>query len=123
MEGDTNRIASMLAWRAYARSAGILATVILTLITENPIDSLGKGVIVWLIFYVIRELDYQFIDRNIWSCCSPVVLIISFWPIRTLILVGSIIFTLNRGAEAGPVLLVLGGLLVYDLFFVWSYGS
>jgi hypothetical protein len=113
----------MHAWRAFARSAGIMATVILTLITKSPIDSLGKGVIVWLIFYVIRELDHQVVDRNIWSCCSPVVLIISFWPIRTLFLVGSTIFTINRGAEAGPVLLVLGGLWVYDLFFVWNYGS
>lgn len=123
MSTDLNRIASTRAWRAFARSAGILVTVIFTLITKNPIDSLGKGIIVWLIFYVIRELDYQFIDRNIWSCCSPIVLIVSFWPIRALFLVLSTIFIISSGAEAGPVLLVLGGLLVYDLFFVLSYGS
>jgi hypothetical protein len=123
MDRDLNRIASMHAWRAFARSAGILVTLIFTLLTKNPIDSLGKGVIIWLIFYVIRELDYQFVDRNVWSCCSPIVLIVSFWPIRSLFVVATAILSINNGVQAGPVLLVLGGLIVYDLFFVFSYGG
>jgi hypothetical protein len=123
MDRDLNRIANIRAWRAFARSAGILVTLMFTLLTKNPIDSLGKGIIVWLIFYVIRELDYQFVGRNIWSCCSPIVLIVSFWPIRSLFVVATAILSINNGVEVGPVLLVLGGLVVYDLFFVLSYGS
>jgi hypothetical protein len=122
-EYQRNRIASLVAWRAFARSAAIFTTVLFTMVTKNPIESLGKGIIVWLLFYAIRQLDDKLVDRNLWSCCSPIVFIISFWPIRIPFLVVSAIFVINLGAEVKPVLLVFGGLLIYDLLFILGYGS
>jgi len=122
-EYDRKRLASLLAWRAFARSAGIFTTVVFTLSTENPVESLGKGIIVWMFFYLIRQLDDRFVDRNIWSYCSSCVYVISLWLVKTPLLLIAGIVAVNAGAQLGATVLVFGGLLIYDLYFVFTHGS
>ena len=122
-ENYRNRTVSLLAWRAFARSLGIFTTVIFTLITANPMESLGKGIIVWVLFYIIRQFDAQLVDRNIWTYCSSCVYIASLWLVKTILLLVAGIVAVKSGAQLDAIILVFGGLLIYDLFFVFTHGG
>lgn len=122
-DDSRQRFASLLAWRAFPRSAGIIVTIALTLTTHRPIESLGKGLVVWLVLYAIRELDDHFVDRNIWSCCSTIVFLASLWIFKSALMIIAAIIAISQGTELGPVLLVFGGLLIYDLYFTFNFGS
>ncbi len=122
-EYDRDRMISLLAWRAFARSACIFTTTIFTLVTASPVESLGKGIVVWILFYFIRQLDSHFVDRNIWVYCSSCVYIASFWLVKTILLLVAGVIAVKLGAPLDATMLVFGGLLIYDLFFVFTHGS
>jgi hypothetical protein len=126
---DVQQAAKLLAWRTFARSAGIVTTAILTAIYLSPWDSFGIGILVWFFFYLIRRFVYEMfmtgraLDSLYDTCCLIPVYVISFWVTKWGIVVVAGLVAVNRGAPLADTAMALGGLLLYDLIVMIIWGA
>lgn len=105
----------MLAWGSFARSAGVLVAAFVLLATSDPYTALIWGLSAWFVFFLIRQALPDIMNRNLWSYCSIVIVPATIWIIRWPVAAIALIISLFRGAPLMESVLVLGGLLSYDI--------
>lgn len=121
---EHKRTAALLALRAFPRSFGMLAGAIFLAINHNPIDAIGLALVVWFVTYLIKSaLSPSFVDTYLWQFISTCVLAIGAWAVKWLLYVALVIFAILAGAPLTATLIIMGGLLLYDMFIVFTRGS
>jgi len=119
-EYQRNKMASLLALRAFPRSFGMIVAGMVLVFTLDPLSAISYGLGVWFFVYLIKSIFIKpdFVDTYLWSCLSTIILAIGVWLVRSLIYIGLVVFALVRGAPVESTTLYMGGLLVYDLIIV-----
>lgn len=123
-EYERNRTMSLLGLRAFPRSVGMIAGAITLLATRYPYNALGVGIAAWFVAFLIKSmLPPSIVGTNLWSFCSLPVNAIGTYPIRWLLYIIMVIIALFMGAPFIATLVAMGGLLLYDVFIVFTRGS
>lgn len=123
-EYERNRTMSLLGLRAFPRSIGMIAGAITLLATRDPFSAVQVCLIAWFITFLVKSvLPPSIVDTNLWSCCSLPVNAIGAYPIRWLLYAIMVIVALFMGAPFMATLIVMGGLLFYDLIIVFTRGA
>ncbi len=121
---EYRRTAALLALRAFPRSFGMLAGAILLALSHNPINAVFLALVVWFVTYLIKSrLDPSFVDTYLWQFISTCVLAIGAWAVKWLLYVALVVFVILKGAPLTATLIIMGGLLFYDMFIVFTRGS
>jgi hypothetical protein len=123
-EYERNRTMSLLGLRAFPRSVGMIAGAISLLATRDPYNALGHAIVAWFVAFLIKSmLPASIVDTNLWSSCSLPVNAIGAYPVRWLLYIIMVIVALFMGAPFLATLIAMGGLLLYDVFIVFTRGS
>jgi len=123
-EYERNRTISLLGLRAFPRSIGMMAGAIMLLATQDPFSAIQVCLTAWFITFLIKSnLPPSIVDTNLWSCCSLPVNAIGAYPIRWLLYTIMVIVALVMGAPFMATLIIMGGLLFYDLIIVFTRGA
>lgn len=123
-EYERNRTMSLLGLRAFPRSIGMMAGAITLLATQDPFSAIQVCLTAWFITFLVKSiLPPSIVDTNLWSCCSLPVNAIGAYPIRWLLYIIMVIVALVMGAPFMATLIVMGGLLFYDLIIVFTRGA
>jgi hypothetical protein len=123
-EYERNRTMSLLGLRAFPRSVGMIAGAITLLATRDPYNALGVGIAAWFATFLIKSmLPSNIVDTNLWSCCSLPVNAIGAYPIRWGLYIIMVIIALVMGTPFTATLIAMGGLLLYDVFIVFTRGA
>jgi len=123
-EYEQQRTVNLLGLRAFPRSVGMLVGAVTLLLTLDPINSLLVCIVPWFVAYIIKSLlPPSIVDTYLWSYCSLPVNSIGAYPIRWLLYIIMVIVALIMGAPLIATLILMGGLLGYDLIIVFTRGS
>ena len=115
---------NLLGLRAFPRSVGMISGAIALLATQDPFKALEVGIIAWFVTYLIKSiLPPSIVETNLWLFCSLPVNAIGAYPIRWVLYSIMVIIALVMGAPLTATLVIMGGLLVYDLIIVFTRGS
>jgi hypothetical protein len=118
---ELQRTMSLLGLRALPRSLGMITGAITLLVTLNPTYAFAVSIGVWFITYLIKSaLSPSIVDTYLWSCLSLPVNLIGAKTIRWVVYITMVIIALVRGAPFMETLGAMGGLLIYDLFIVFT---
>jgi hypothetical protein len=123
---ERKRIISLRALSAFPRSFGMLVGAIILAITHDPFVAIIIALVVWLGTYLlVKQLstsdEYAF-DTYLWQFISPCVIVIGAWIAKWFIYIGLLIFSIIQGAPPTTTLIIMGALLLYDMYLVFRYG-
>jgi hypothetical protein len=123
-EYEQQRMVSLLGLRAFPRSLGMIVGAITLLVTKDPFNALEVGLGTWFVTYLIKStLSPDIVGTYLWSCCSLPVNAIGAYPIRWLLYIVLVIIALATEAPFTLSLIIMGGLLLYDIIIVFTRGS
>ena len=106
------------AWKAFPRSIGMIAAAIALIATLSPFTAIQVYLVVWLVIFVIKSiLPSNIGELNLWYFVSVPVQIVGMHGIRELAYVIAVAVALVMGAPLTATLLIMGGVLIFDLLF------
>lgn len=130
LENERVRIAQYLAWRAFPRSAGMYVSAVFLILfsfisgndMEVPSNAIFAGAFTWLALWVVKSLlPSDIVDRYLWGCISLPVGLASLYPLRWIVYIIAIGFSLYIGAPFLGTILYMGAFLVYDIIVVFLF--